>query len=131
MFALLKSRNSPALLSIFWYLALFPARLTLDSFDDVRMMQRGESTEHLDPTLFLFLEAQHFLGKQVWLASFLIALGFYFPLKFLVESLPISVKAKFLTRILFSLSPIYGFWSVTVSHDATSAIGKFFLIGAL
>lgn len=85
----------------------------------------------MDPTLFWFLRLSTFWGRQVWLASFLIALGFYFSLKFLVESFPISAKAKLWTRIVFSLSPIYGFWSVTVSHDATSAIGMMILIGVL
>ena len=108
----------------FWYISLFPGRLPFDSSDAIRMIQRGESTEQWTPLFFWFLKVFTFNGQSIFIASGFTALGFIYSFKYLIKSICFASKMNE-AKILFwiSLTPIYGFWSVTVSHDSTFVIG--------
>jgi len=93
------------------------------------MIQQGRSTEQWTPLFFWFLRITTFWGQQIWLSSAIIAFGFFFAVRFFVESLNLASVLKWRSRLLFSITPIYGFWSVTVSHDSTQVIGVLLYTG--
>ena len=110
--------------TIFWYLSLFPGRLPFDSSDAIRMLQKGQSTEQWTPLFFWMLKLSTFNGRCIYLASALMAIGFLYSFHFFIHSIPLlEEKTKSRALFVFTLTPIYGFWSVTVSHDSTFTIG--------
>jgi hypothetical protein len=126
------SKRPVLAVAAFWYISLFPGRLPFDSSDAIRMLQRGESTEQWTPLFFWLLKLFTIDGRVIYVSSFLIAIGFLYSFNYLVKS--ISVPTEHLeTKILFwtSITPIYGFWSVTVSHDSTFVIGFVMTIAIL
>ena len=116
----------------FWYVSLFPGRLPFDSSDAIRMLQRGESTEQWTPLFFWLLKILTLNGIAVFVASALTALGFLYSFNYLIKSIgAISKREEKRILIWISLTPIYGFWSVTVSHDSTFVIGFVMTIAIL
>jgi hypothetical protein len=115
---------SPFFVAIFWYISLFPGRLPFDSSDAIRMIKRGESTEQWTPLFFWLLRITTLEGTMIWLSSALLCSGFFYAFKFLIDSLNFANlrKAKMI-HLAITLFPVYGFWSVTVSHDSTFLIG--------
>lgn len=110
--------------TIFWYLSLFPGRLPFDSSDAIRMLQKGESTEQWTPLFFWMLKLSTFNGSFIYLASALMAIGFLYSFHYFIHSIPLlEEKTKLRALFVFTLTPVYGFWSVTVSHDSTFTIG--------
>jgi hypothetical protein len=88
------------------------------------MLQRGESTEQWTPLFFWMLKLSTFNGRFIYLASALMAIGFLYSIYYFIHSIPLlEEKTKSRALFVFTLTPIYGFWSVTVSHDSTFTIG--------
>lgn len=117
------------IISLFWYLALFPGRIGYDYSEAFRIMQSGKSTDLWTGIFFNFLRVASLNGQVLFLASGILLSIYGVSIKYLVESLPI--KEKNIRNILtfFYLSPFYGNFGLTVSHDVTQTSGILILIG--
>jgi len=113
---------------IFWYLALFPGRLSYDSAEAIRLIQVGKSTDMWSAPYFNFLRLTTFGGKTIFLSSAISIFILFFAIKHLISQLPLKKSTSRLTLSCISLSPIFGAFGVTVSHDVFQAAGIILLI---
>lgn len=113
---------------VFWYLALFPGRLSYDSAEAIRLIQVGKSTDMWSAPYFNFLRLTTFGGKTLFLSSAISISFLFFAIKHLISQLPLKKKTSRLTLSCISLSPLFGAFGVTVSHDVFQAAGIIMLI---
>ena len=127
-FAIKRNRLICFLLIIFWYISLYPGRLSYDSSEAIRMIQRGESTSLWTNSFFHFLRITSFFGNQIYIPSLICICGLAFSLGYFISSIGLSVRIRSFASIAVFSSPLFGVFGVTVSHDVFQAIGIILLI---
>jgi len=125
------SKFSFAFLGIvtFWYLSLFPGRLGYDYSLAIRMIQQGESTDWWTSLFFWYLKISSFSGKSIFFPAFLGLIALAFSLVFLISAFSQSLKVRIRAIIAISLTPLFGVFGVTVSHDVFQTAGIIILVG--
>lgn len=118
------------LLFAFWYFALFPGRLGYDYALLARMVQTGESTAWWGANFYWMFRVLTFEGRHLFLMSLLGLSLLTFSLYYFIQSLPIKQENRMRALTAIMLTPIYGFFGVTVSHDVFQVCGVL-LISAL
>jgi len=115
--------------AIFWYLGLFPGRIGYDSIQAMSLMRDNQSTDWWTGWYFRILELSTFQGNSIWLASLISMCALYLALWYFIFSLPL--KKKVLEKINFAIciSPLFGNFAVTVSHDTFFTSGILLLVG--
>jgi len=118
------STNKSILAIAFWYLALYPGRLGYDYSLAIRMIQQGESTNWWTAFYFWILRISSFNGRSIALISLIGLLVLAYSLKFFLDALITSKKVADKTLFLTLVTPLYGVFGATVSHDVfqTAAI---------
>ena len=113
----------------FWYLSLFPGRLGFDYSETIRLIQRGESTDWWTALFFWFMKLSSFWGKSIYISSFLCLLILTISIKFFISSIPAPITVLRKVHLSFILTPLYGVFGVTVSHDVTQTAGILIALG--
>jgi hypothetical protein len=126
-----KLQNWRIFLFVFWYIASFPGKLGYDYALLTRMVQRGESTAWWGANYFWLFKIFTFSGSQIFLLSFIGLLSLTYSLKLFIYSLPINLTSKSKTLFLVMLTPLYGVFGVTVSHDVFQTSGLLILSSLL
>lgn len=125
----IERKTIPISLSIyfFWYLSLFPGRVSGDTKQAILLIKNGQSTDWWTGTYFQFLRLTTFDGNALYLAS-AITLGIlFFAIIFFIRSLPINPRLhKYLIPIIL-ISPLAGGFGVNVSHDIFQATSILFV----
>jgi hypothetical protein len=117
-------------LFLFWYMALFPGRLGYDYALLAQMVQKGESTAWWGANFYWMFRFFTFDGRSLFLLSLIGLTTLTFALYFFIWSLPIGQEYRRRTLTAIMVTPIYGFFGVTVSHDVFQTSG-ILLISAL
>jgi len=117
------------LISLFWYLSLFPGRLGFDYSEAIRMMHQGKSTDWWTGSFWWFLRITSFDGKTIALSSLISITIFGLSFIWFVRALPGSLGSKNRATLIFFATPIYGAFGVNVSHDVFQAAGIILIIG--
>lgn len=113
----------------FWYLALFPGRLGYDYSLAIRMIQEGKSTDWWTSTFFWFLRISTIWGTSIFISSLIGILFLTFSIIWFVYSLDVSSKIRKITIFIVFLTPFFGVFGVTVSHDVFQTAGVIILLG--
>lgn len=112
-----------------WYLGLFPGRIGYDSIQAINLMRDNRSTDWWTGWYFRVLELSTFRGNSIWLASLISLCTLYLALKLFIFSLPISRAVMEKVFFALCLSPLFGNFAVTVSHDTFFTSGILLLVG--
>ena len=115
----------------FWYLALFPGRLGYDYALLARIVRNGEETSWWGANYFWFFKFVTFNGKTIFLVSLAGLILLTFSLQYFISNLPISLRTQRRTLTIIMLTPIYGFFGLTVSHDVLQTSGILLLTSLL
>lgn len=123
----LKLGTSQTLLFSFWFLACFPGKLGYDYALLTKMVQNEQSTAWWGSIYFWFFRWLTFGGAQIFLLALVGLLSLTIAIRFFIQSLPIQndLKSKSLTFIM--LTPLYGVFGMTVSHDVFQTSGMLIL----
>ena len=113
----------------FWYLSLFPGRLGYDYSLAIRMIQQGESTDWWTSLFFWYLKISSFNGKSIFVPALFGLISLVFSLVFLISAFSQSLKVRLRAIIIISLTPLFGVFGVTVSHDVFQTAGIIILVG--
>ena len=115
----------------FWYLAMWPGRLGYDYSLAIRMIRAGESTNWWTAAYFRFLEFTTFYGRTIFLTSIIglisLAYGIWFFLSSVIKDSAVLQK----TYLAILLTPLFGVFGVTVSHDVFQTAGIITFLGLL
>ena len=113
----------------FWYLSLFPGRLGYDYSLAIRMIQQGKSTDWWTSLFFWYLKISSFNGNSIFVPALLGLISLAFSLVFLISAFSQSLKVRMWAVIVISLTPLFGVFGVTVSHDVFQTAGIIILVG--
>lgn len=120
------------LINVFWYLSLFPGRLGFDYSLALKMIRAGESTDWWSGTFWRILEIFTFKGQTIALLSLLQITILAVSFNFFVESLPkLNTQRAKKAQLIFSATPIYGFFSLSISHDVFQTSALLLMVGYL
>ena len=111
------------LLFAFWYLALFPGRLGYDYALLARMVQKGESTAWWGANFYWIFRFLTFGGEHLFLISLISLSLLTYSIYFFIWSLPIKLEYRRKALTVLMITPIYGFFGLTVSHDVFQTSG--------
>ena len=107
----------------FWYLSLFPGRLGYDYSLAIKMIQQGKSTDWWTSLFFWYLKISSFNGNSIFVPALLGLISLAFSLVFLISAFSQSLKVRMWAVIVISLTPLFGVFGVTVSHDVFQTAG--------
>lgn len=113
----------------FWYLGLFPGRVGYDSVQAINLMREDQSTDWWTAWYFRILEFSTFRGNSIWFASLISLCTLYLTLKYFIFSLPIKKVVLEKANFILCMSPLFGNFAVTVSHDTFFTSGILLLVG--
>jgi len=117
-------------LNLFWYLSLYPGRLGFDNSLALKMIREGESTDWWTGTFWRVLQLTTLNGKTIALLSLLqitlLALSMYYFVGSLTKLDTVLAKRSL---FLFTLTPIYGFFALSISHDVFQTSALLLMIG--
>ena len=114
---------------MFWYLAMFPGRLGYDYALAIRMIQDGKTTDWWTALFFWFLKITSFSGKSIFLPSLIGILSLAFSIFYLISTLPTTMTIKKYAVLGIFMTPFFGVFGVTVSHDVFQTVGIIMLVG--
>ena len=117
------------IISIIWYLALFPGRLGFDYSEAIRILQSGKSTDWWTASFWWFLKLTTFNGKTIIIASAISLFILGQALFYLSESLVSARKSNRKALVIFFCSPLYGGFGLNISHDIFIAAGILLFTG--
>lgn len=117
------------LISIFWYLALFPGRLGADTAGAIRLIKAGETTDVWTALYFKFLRFTTFEGRSVALTSIIQLTILALTIYWCMIALPITRKNLEISYIIFILTPFFGAFGMTIAHDNLQVSGLMLLLG--
>jgi hypothetical protein len=115
----------------FWYLALFPGRLGYDYALLARLVRKGEETSWWGANYFWLFKFLTFNGRSIFLLSLVGMIVLTFSLQYFISALPISLRAQRKVLTIIMLTPIYGFFGLTVSHDVLQTSGILLLTSVI
>lgn len=113
----------------FWYLSLFPGRLSGDTSQAIVLIRNGESTDWWTGIYFQFLRVATFDGRILFIASAITLAVLYFAIFYLVESMPFGHSQKSVVLNIVLITPLAGAFGMNVSHDVFQASSILFLTG--
>ena len=114
---------------MFWYLAMFPGRLGYDYALAIRMIQDGKTTDWWTALFFWFLKITSFSGKSIFLPSLIGIFSLAFSVFYLISTFPTTVTIRKHAVLAILMTPIFGVFGVTVSHDVFQTVGIIMLVG--
>jgi len=118
-------------LFFFWYISCFPGKLNFDSSELIRLIQVERQTAWWGASFYWYVYLTSFKGEQIFVSSFVSLVVYTFALRALSQKLPISSNIQRRARIIFMMTPIYGTFGVTVSHDVFLVSGILLLFSEL
>ena len=129
--SLFSRRNSFFLIvNFFWYLALFPGRLGFDNALALTMIRDGDTTDWWTGTFWRILQITTFQGKTIAVLSLMQILLLSCSILFFVNSFSkLNQDIAWKSLSLFCLTPIYGFFALSISHDVFQTSALLLLVG--
>lgn len=115
----------------FWYLAMWPGRLGYDYSLAIRMIKANESTDWWTALFFRLLEFSTFFGRTIFLTSLIGLVSLAYSLWFFLSSTVQDLKVLRRTYLAILLTPLYGVFGLTVSHDVFQTTGIIVFLGLL
>lgn len=122
-------KNASLAAAVTWYIGLFPGRIGYDPIQAINLMRVNQSTDWWTSWYFRVLEFSTFRGESIWFASLLSISVLYFSFVFFSNSLPLRSEVREKVQFLVCISPIFGNFAVTVSHDTFFVAGVLLLVG--
>lgn len=122
-------QTAPLVAAIAWYIGLFPGRIGYDPIQAINLMRINQSTDWWTSWYFRVLEFSTFGGKSIWFASLLSISVLYSSFVFFSNSLPIKQAIRNKITFLVCISPLFGNFAVTLSHDTYFVSGILLLVG--
>lgn len=119
------------LIVAFWYLAMWPGRLGYDYSLAIRMIRAGESTNWWTAAYFRFLEFTTFYGRTIFLTSIIGLISLAYAIWFFLSSVIKDSEILRKTYLAILLTPLFGVFGVTVSHDVFQTAGIITFLGLL
>jgi hypothetical protein len=118
-------------LFFFWYISCFPGKLNFDSSELIRLILDERQTAWWGASFYWYVYFTSFKGEQIFVSSFVSLVVYTFALRKLSQKLPTSSNIQRRARIIFMMTPIYGTFGVTVSHDVFLVSGILLLFSEL
>ena len=115
--------------SLLWYVSLFPGRIGYDPVQSVILMRNGESTDWWTSIYFWFLRITTFYGQSIWLASLISMIILYLSMLYFIYSFPENKKRIQKVAFFICLSPLFGNFAVNINHDIFISAGTLLLVG--
>lgn len=116
--------------NLFWYLSLYPGRLGFDNALALKMIREGQSTDWWTGTFWRVLQLTTFHGKTIAFLSLLqitiLGLSMFYFVGSLTKLDKVLAKKSLL---FFTLTPIYGFFALSISHDVFQTSALLLMIG--
>lgn len=120
---------SVSLVCLFWFCALYPARIGADYTALLLMIREGNSTDWWTGSYYWFLRITSLDGRFPEITSAFQIVIFLTSIIWFVNSLPGDSKLKRKVIIVFLCLPVFGFFGMTISHDLTQTAGIILLCG--
>ena len=114
-----------------WYISCFPGKLNFDSSELIRLILDERQTAWWGASFYWYVYFTSFKGEQIFVSSFVSLVVYTFALRKLSQKLPTSSNIQRRARIIFMMTPIYGTFGVTVSHDVFLVSGILLLFSEL
>lgn len=115
-------------INIYWLMALFPARMGADAAGLFGIIKNGQSTDWWTGAFYWFVKISSLNGAFPFLTSILQLTILSSSLYYFINSLPFREKIRNRALLLFSASPIYGFFGMSIAHDLTQTAGIILLL---
>jgi hypothetical protein len=125
----LRFKTSQNFAFLFWFLACFPGKLGYDYALLTKMVQNEQSTAWWGSIYFWIFRWFTFGGSQIFFLALIGLLSLTFAIRFFIESLPIQSNLKTKTLTFVMLTPLYGVFGMTISHDVFQTSGMLILSG--
>lgn len=116
-----RASSLPFVAFVFWYVSLFPGRLSGDTSQAITLIQEGKSTDWWTGIYFQFLRVATFNGRFLFIASALTLGALFSAILYLIYSLPLSERTRSIVIPVVLFSPLAGAFGVNVSHDVFQA----------
>jgi len=120
-----------AFATLFWYISLFPGRISSDGVEAIGIILEGKSTDWWTAIYFWYLRITTFSGAQLWFSSLLSLLTVYFAVVYFIKSLPEKKLNAEKILFFFCLSPLFGNFAMTINHDTFFTSGILLCFGCL
>lgn len=127
----IKSIRVEILLFCFWYVSSFPGKLGFDSSELLRLIQNDRQTAWWGSSFYWFVYFTSFKGEQIFVTSFISLVVYTIALLFLIKQLPVNPIIRRRALRIFMMTPLYGTFGVTVSHDVFLVSGIMLIFGEL
>ena len=93
------------------------------------MIQDGKTTDWWTALFFWFLKITSFSGKSIFLPSLIGIFSLAFSVFYLISTFPTTVTIRKHAVLAILMTPIFGVFGVTVSHDVFQTVGIIMLVG--
>jgi hypothetical protein len=114
----------------FWFLSLFPGLAQTDAETQINLMRAGESSGQWTGSYFRLLQLFTLDGRVLWLASATGMITLSYSIYYFTQTFLRLRFTNNLVYLLFVLTPVFGFFSLTVNHEIPFVSG-FLLLSAL
>ena len=115
-------------INIYWLMALYPARMGADAAGLFGIIKNGQSTDWWTGAFYWFVKISSLNGAFPFLTSILQLTILSSSLYYFINSLPFRKTIRSRALLLFSASPLYGFFGMSIAHDLTQTSGIILLL---
>jgi hypothetical protein len=115
-------------LNLFWFFALFPARMGADAVGLLQIIRNGQSTDWWTGAFYWFFRITSIDGRYPAITALVQLAIFCLCMIYFVRSLPFSKEVQNITLLAFFSLPIYGFFGMSIAHDLTQTAGIILLV---
>ena len=110
-------------------MALFPARMGADAVGLMQTIRNGQSTDWWTGLFYWLFRITSINTKFITLTAIVQVIIFSLSIIYVVQGTSFSSSVKKRAIIIFHASPIFGFFSMSISHDVTQTSGILILVG--
>ncbi len=117
-----------AIINLFWFSALFPARMGADAVGLLQTIRSGQSTDWWTGAFYWFFRITSIDGNYPVITALVQLVIMCVSMVYFVRSLPFQKEVQNVTLLVFFSLPIYGFFAMSISHDLTQTAGIVLLV---
>ena len=115
-------------LNLFWYFALFPARMGADAAGLLQIIRSGQSTDWWTGAFYWFFRITSIDGRFPTITALVQLAIMCLSMAYFIRSLPFQKEVQNIALLVFFSLPIYGFFAMSISHDLTQTAGIVLLV---
>ena len=117
-----------SIINLFWFFALFPARMGADAVGLLQTIRSGQSTDWWTGAFYWFFRITSIDGQYPVITALVQLVIMCVSMVYFVRSLPFRKEVQNVTLLVFFSLPIYGFFAMSISHDLTQTAGIILLV---